>query len=79
MQGLVDAVRSTGATNPIMLGGLRYADRLDGMLDHLPSDRLGQLIAASHPYPGNNCGLDTPACWGQYRCVGAREDAGRRR
>jgi len=63
MQSLVDAVRSTGATNPIMLGGLDYADDLEGMLDHLPSDPAGQLVASWHVYPGNSHGLDKPDTW----------------
>jgi hypothetical protein len=63
MQALVSAVRLTGATNPIMVGGLDYADQLDGILDHLPVDPLDQLIASWHVYPGNNCGLGKQACW----------------
>jgi hypothetical protein len=63
MQHLVDAVRSAGAANPIMLGGLDYADRLDGIAASLPSDPEHQLIAAWHPYPGKACGLDKQECW----------------
>jgi poly(3-hydroxybutyrate) depolymerase len=63
MQSLVDAVRSTGATNPIMLGGLDYADDLEGMLDHLPNDPAAQLVASWHVYPNNSHGLDKPDTW----------------
>jgi hypothetical protein len=63
MQALVSAVRQTGATNPIMVGGLDYADDLKGIVDHLPVDPLHQLIASWHVYPGNNCGLRQQACW----------------
>jgi endoglucanase len=63
MRQLVEAVRSTDAANPIMLGGLNYADDLDGLTSHLPSDPRQQLIAAWHPYAGNRCGLEQPECW----------------
>jgi len=64
MQQLVDAVRSTGAGNPIMLGGLSYAADLDGLVAHLPSDPHRQLIAAWHPYADSYpCSLERPDCW----------------
>ena len=52
MQTLVDAVRSTGATQPLLLGGLQYSSELDGWASHLPHDPLHQLIAAQHNYGG---------------------------
>ena len=62
MQSLVDAVRRTGATNVILLGGLSYANDLSGWLAHAPSDPLHQLAASYHLYnfawPCN-----TSACW----------------
>lgn len=69
MQELVNAVRSTGAINPIMLGGLSYAQDLGGMLAHLPSDPAAQLVAAFHPYPGNPCD------WGDFACLRAEIDS----
>ncbi|HTU13725.1 MAG TPA: cellulase family glycosylhydrolase [Solirubrobacterales bacterium] len=59
MKTLVDAVRSTGATQPIILGGLDYANDLRGWKNAAPAD--GQLIAGFHNYPGKPCG--TNACW----------------
>lgn len=50
MQQLVDAVRSTGATQPLMLGGTDYARDLSGWLAHEPVDPLGQLVASEHNY-----------------------------
>jgi hypothetical protein len=50
MQQLVDVVRSTGATQPLMLGGLDYARDLSGWLAHEPADPLGQLVASEHNY-----------------------------
>ena len=50
MQQLVNAVRSTGATQPLMLGGVDYARDLSGWLAHKPVDPLGQLVASEHNY-----------------------------
>jgi endoglucanase len=61
MQGLVDAVRATGATNVLMLGGLSYADDLTGWLANLPVDPLGQLAASFHLYNFSSC--VTVSCW----------------
>ena len=49
---LVDAVRSTGATQPLLLGGLDYAGDLSGWTAHAPRDPDHQLIAAEHNYGG---------------------------
>jgi len=56
---LVDAVRSVGAGQPIVLSGIDYANDLRGWSDHAPTD--GQLIAGFHNYPGQRC--RTVACW----------------
>ncbi len=61
MQALVDAVRGTGATNVILLGGLAYANDLTGWLAHRPADPLGNLAASWHSYNFNAC--TTSACW----------------
>jgi endoglucanase len=50
MQALVDAVRATGASNVILLGGLSYANDLSGWLAHMPRDPTGQLAASFHVY-----------------------------
>jgi hypothetical protein len=52
MQGLVNAIRSTGATNPIMLGGLNWSEDLTQFLQYLPNDPQHQLIASYHNYQG---------------------------
>jgi hypothetical protein len=71
MQSLITAVRSTGARNVIMLGGLRYADDLTGWLRHAPKDRDHNLVASWHFYPWNPC--NNPRCWnGQVAPVIAR-------
>ncbi|MHB8659738.1 MAG: glycoside hydrolase family 5 protein [Solirubrobacteraceae bacterium] len=52
MQQLVDAVRSTGATQPLLLGGIQYALDLSGWFAHMPRDPDHQLIASEHDYGG---------------------------
>jgi endoglucanase len=61
MQTLVTAIRSAGARNVIMLGGLEYANDLAGWLRHEPRDPDHNLAAAWHSYNFNSC--DTKACW----------------
>jgi endoglucanase len=61
MQAMVDAIRATGAHQPILLGGLSYANDLSGWLSHEPTDPLGQLAASFHNYQGETC--STQACW----------------
>jgi hypothetical protein len=55
MQELVTAVRGTGATNVILLGGVKYSNSLTGWLSHKPNDPLGNLGAAWHVYNFNTC------------------------
>ena len=61
MQELVNAVRSTGASNILMVPGVQYSNDLDGWLTHRPTDPLGQLAASFHGYSSNNC--VTASCW----------------
>lgn len=61
MQSLVTTVRATGATNPIMLGGLAYSNDLSQWLQHKPSDPLNNLIASVHIYNFNAC--SSVSCW----------------
>ena len=71
MQTLLNAIRATGATQPIMAGGLDYADDLgdtadangagEGWMQHAPDDPLNQEAASFHNYQGKSC--DNQACW----------------
>jgi len=61
MQTLVTAVRATGATNVIALGGVGYSNYLSGWLAYKPSDPLDNLVAAWHVYNFNAC--NAPSCW----------------
>jgi hypothetical protein len=61
MQAMVDAVRSAGADNVIMLGGLEYSNDLVGWLTHQPTDPDHDLAASWHSYNFNAC-VDS-SCW----------------
>ncbi|MBO0883958.1 MAG: cellulase family glycosylhydrolase [Mycobacterium sp.] len=61
MQQLVNVVRSTGATNVLMLPGIGYASVLDQWGAYKPADPLNQLAASFHNYYFGGC--TTAACW----------------
>ena len=61
MQDMVNAVRSTGANNVLMLGGLEWSNDLDGWLSHMPTDPDNNLAASWHSYNFNAC--STASCW----------------
>lgn len=61
MQRLVDAVRASGARNPIMLGGLGYASDETQWARYEPSDPDHQLIVSFHTYDFSGC--NDAACW----------------
>src|SRR5207248_102058 len=48
MQELVDAVRSAGGTQPLMIGGLSWSLDLSHWKTYAPHDPLGQLVASEH-------------------------------
>jgi len=61
MQTMVNAVRSTGATNVLMLGGLEWSNDLSQWLKYEPADPEHNLAASWHSYNFNAC--STKACW----------------
>jgi len=63
MQSLVDAVRSTGARQPLILSGLNWGGDLSQWLAYKPNDPLDQLVAGAHIYNFSQC--STAACWDQ--------------
>src|SRR3989454_10080977 len=73
MQELVDAVRGTGASNVIMLGGVQYAAGLSHWLAKKPSDPLNNLAASWHIY--NFSWGNTRACWDADAAPLAQEGA----
>jgi hypothetical protein len=61
MATMLNAVRATGATNVVMLGGLMYAGCVDLWATYKPTDPLNNLVVSVHLYEGNTC--DTTTCW----------------
>ena len=58
MKDLVAAVRGAGATQPVIVNGLNYANDLTGWLANAPGD--SQIIAGWHNYKGQGC---AQTCW----------------
>jgi hypothetical protein len=63
MQDLLDAVRSTGARNVVLVAGNSYSNDLSQWLAQKPSDPTGNLAAAWHSYNFNYC--KDASCWDQ--------------
>ncbi len=61
MQTLIDAVRTTGASNVIVLGGVSYSNSVSRWLEYRPNDPMNDLAAAWHVYNFNVC--NTVACY----------------
>jgi endoglucanase len=61
MQELVNTIRATGATQPVMAGGLDFANDLSQWVAHKPFDPLNQEAASFHNYMGKEC--DNVGCW----------------
>ena len=61
MQQMVNAVRSAGANNVLMLGGEEYSNDLTGWLQYEPTDPDHNLVASWHSYNFNTC--SSQSCW----------------
>jgi endoglucanase len=61
MQSMVNAVRSAGASNVLMLGGEECANDLTDWLTYEPTDPDHNLVASWHSYNFNTC--STQSCW----------------
>jgi endoglucanase len=61
MQQMVNAVRSAGANNVLMLGGEEYSNDLTSWLQFKPTDPDNNLVASFHSYNFNAC--ITQSCW----------------
>jgi endoglucanase len=62
MQTLVDAVRSTGASQPVIATGLGSGSDLAGWLEYRPRDPANQLAAGLHMYDFS-ASCEEPECW----------------
>jgi endoglucanase len=61
MQTLVDAVRSSGARQPIIATGVDWGTDLSSWLRYRPRDPANQLAAGLHVYDFSAC--SSPGCW----------------
>jgi hypothetical protein len=61
MNQLITAVRTAGATNVVMAGGLAYSSDLSQWLANKPTDPMGNLAASFHTYNFTGCADST--CW----------------
>jgi endoglucanase len=61
MQQMLDAVRSTGAHNVVLVSGSSWARDLTGWLAHEPKDPVGNLVASWHWYDDGSCMNE--GCW----------------
>ena len=61
VQAMVDAVRSTGARQPIIVSGPDWGNDLASWLRYRPHDPARQLVAGFHVYNWLSC--STVACW----------------
>src|SRR5207302_263155 len=58
-QQLVTAIRNAGATQPIAVPGIDYANDLSQWLAYEPTDPLSSLVAEAHVYGNNSCGAQS--------------------
>jgi endoglucanase len=63
MQELVDAVRSAGATNVVLVAGPQYAGVVDRWLEFKPNDPVNQLAASMHIYGPDYSPCSMRTCW----------------
>jgi hypothetical protein len=51
MQAMLDAVRQTGASNVVLIGGTWFSNEMSKWAANMPNDPLNQIAASWHPYP----------------------------
>jgi endoglucanase len=61
MQAMVNAVRSTGAANVLLLGGVTWSNDMTQWLAHEPTDPDHNLAVSWHSYNFNAC--SNQSCW----------------
>ena len=65
LQSLIESIRATGARNPVLVGGVRFAGTFNRFLEYVPDDPIDQIIASLHVYHYNGGDTDcaTTACF----------------
>jgi endoglucanase len=65
LQSLIASIRATGARNPVLVGGVRYAGTFNRFLEYVPDDPIDQIIASLHVYHYNGGDTDcaTTTCF----------------
>ena len=58
MQELVDVVRATPAEQPLLIGGIAYANDASRFIELLPQDPLGGIVLDGHVYSFSVCNAD---------------------
>jgi endoglucanase len=61
MQDMLNTVRATGATNPVLVAGVNWAGDLSEWLANKPTDSLNQIAAVWHAYPAYGTTFGTSA------------------
>ena len=61
-QSVVNTIRATGATNPIIIAGLNWSNDLSQWLNVVPVDSGHAIIAGAHNY-FDNLGCQDTTCW----------------
>jgi hypothetical protein len=61
-QSVVNTVRATGATNPIIIAGLNYSNDLSEWLNNVPTDSAKAIVAGAHVY-FDGLGCEDSTCW----------------
>jgi len=68
-QTLIKAIRTTGATNVVLIGSDGYTSDLSGWLSHVPTDSAGQMAATWHAYPTWGQTWENPCAGGDTYCA----------
>ena len=68
-QAMIDAIRTTGATNVVLIGSDGYTSDLSGWLTHVPTDSAGQMAATWHAYPTYGETWENPCTGGDTYCA----------
>lgn len=69
MQQMLDAVRKTGATNVVLVGGVSWSQDLSQWVAHMPTDPQKQIAAVWHAYPNSGTVGDPQAALPKYGSV----------